>query len=179
MIYLIRHGEAAAAWGEHPDPGLSPAGQEQATNVAELLSTKPVKQVLSSPMQRCRETAEAFSNRSGFTVSIEPRVIEIPTPPDVVARREWLRALMHGKWRDAPVLVQEWREELLEAVATLPDQTAVFTHFIAINAIVGDLEDREEVTLFRPDYCSVTTLAVADDGLALVERGQEAGTRVL
>ena len=23
MIYLVRHGEAAASWGNHPDPGLS------------------------------------------------------------------------------------------------------------------------------------------------------------
>ena len=34
MIYLVRHGEAAAGWGDHPDPGLSALGQKQAKAVA-------------------------------------------------------------------------------------------------------------------------------------------------
>ena len=33
-LYLVRHGEAAAAWGDHDDPGLSPLGQAQATDAA-------------------------------------------------------------------------------------------------------------------------------------------------
>ena len=40
MIYLVRHGEAAASWGDHPDPGLSELGQKQAAveSLAKLLA---------------------------------------------------------------------------------------------------------------------------------------------
>jgi broad specificity phosphatase PhoE len=34
-IILVRHGEAASSWSEHPDPGLSSDGITQAKNVSE------------------------------------------------------------------------------------------------------------------------------------------------
>jgi len=36
-IILVRHGEAASAWSEHPDPGLSVNGVVQAKKLAKLL----------------------------------------------------------------------------------------------------------------------------------------------
>jgi len=36
-IFLVRHGEAAASWGESPDPGLSELGRRQAEVAAALL----------------------------------------------------------------------------------------------------------------------------------------------
>jgi len=33
-IYLVRHGEAAASWGESSDPGLSELGWQQAEDAA-------------------------------------------------------------------------------------------------------------------------------------------------
>ena len=61
----------------------------------------------------------------------------------------------------------------------LPDETVVFSHFIAINAIVGFLSDSPSVTVFRPNYCSITTLEKTANGLALVELGESLDTRVL
>ena len=96
MIYLIRHGEAAASWGEHPDPGLSENGQAQAQMVAEQLAAFPIKSIFSSPMARCRKTASYFGARSGLNVDIDTDVTEIPTPEEVKDRVPWLRALMSG-----------------------------------------------------------------------------------
>ncbi len=179
MIYLIRHGEAAARWGSHPDPGLSDLGREQAAAVAETLSHLGIERIMSSPMARCQETGRAFASRSGLDLAIEPRVTEIPTPEDVTDRVPWLQSLMAGNWEDAPELVQSWRKALIETVASQPASTAIFTHFVAINAIVGYLENTDKVTVFRPNYCSLTRLDVSDSGVTLAARGESLETKVL
>lgn len=179
MIYLIRHGEAAARWGSHPDPGLSDLGREQAAAVAETLAGQKIERIFSSPMARCQETGRAFAARSGLDLVIEPKVTEIPTPNDVTDRVPWLQGLMGGDWADAPELVQSWRRSLIETVSSLPDNTAVFSHFVAINAIVGHLEGTDKVTVFRPNYCSLTTLDTSESGIKLISRGESLTTKVL
>jgi broad specificity phosphatase PhoE len=86
---------------------------------------------------------------------------------------------MAGQWDSTPQLVKDWRENLIKTVSALPPQTVVFSHFIAINALVGHLEGRQDVTVFKPDHCSVTTLGQGANGLTLIKRGNEAGTKVL
>lgn len=179
MIYLIRHGEAAASWGSHPDPGLSKNGQAQADTAANTLFDANIERIYSSPMQRCQETGQAFAIASGLELVIEPRVTEIPTPPHVEDRVSWLRSLMSGTWNAAPELVQAWRSDLIAAVSALPSNTAVFTHFVAINALVGHLEGTDLVTVFRPNYCSLTRVEHKDGTLTLVERGASLETKVL
>lgn len=179
MIYLVRHGEAAASWGSHPDPGLSETGQAQAETVAQALLREPITRAITSPMARCQETASYFAKASGLNLAIEAAVTEIPTPADVTDRVPWLRALMSGQWNDAPDLVNDWRSALIQTLTTLPDQTVVFTHFVAVNAVVGSIEGTDNVTVFRPNYCSVTKLDNTSGALRLVERGQSLETKVL
>ncbi|MEM8636911.1 MAG: histidine phosphatase family protein [Pseudomonadota bacterium] len=179
MIYLIRHGEAAASWGSHPDPGLSDAGRMQADAVAQALLSEPISRAITSPMARCQETASYFADASRLELTIQPAVTEIPTPSDVTDRVPWLRGLMSGQWSDVPDLVKDWRNGLIDTLKALPDQTIVFTHFVAVNAIVGSIEGTGNVTVFRPNYCSVTKLDNTSGALRLVERGQSLETKVL
>lgn len=179
MIYLIRHGEAAASWGTHPDPGLSDTGHAQAGAVAEILRDLGIERAYTSPMARCQETGRAFATVSGLDLTVEPNVTEIPTPSEITDRVPWLRELMSGVWSDAPQLVQTWRHHLIETVSRLPANTAVFTHFVAINAIVGQLEATDAVTVFRPNYCSLTKIDVSGSGMRLAERGQSLETKIL
>jgi len=179
MIYLVRHGEAASGWGAHPDPGLSDMGQAQATSAAEALSAFSIQAALTSPMRRCQETAAPFAHQEPLELSIEPRVTEIPTPGDIVDRVLWLRSLMSGEWDATPKLVQDWRQTLIDTVSALPENTVVFSHFVAINAIVGHMEGSNKVTVFRPNHCSITQVKPTESGLKLIRRGEEAGTKVL
>ncbi|MEM1036020.1 MAG: histidine phosphatase family protein [Pseudomonadota bacterium] len=180
MITLIRHGEAAAKWGDHPDPGLSEQGRAQAEAVGAVLSGAVVRQILTSPMQRCQETAQPLCRSLNLQARITPQVSEIPTPYDLKTDRvTWLRGLMSGVWSDAEPIVQDWRSDLLKTIQSLPDNTVVFTHFVAINAIVSELEGRHETTVFKPTYCSQTILERVDDTLRVKSRGPEAETRVL
>lgn len=177
MIFLIRHGEAAAGWGDHPDPGLSALGHKQAAAVGEHLADLGATSVMSSPMQRCRETAVPLAARLGLTPVILPAVSEIITPPNIEDRVTWLRGLMGGSW---PENMLGWCQSAHQGVLALPDGSAVFSHFVAINAIVGQITKQSDVLVFKPGHCSVTVLERAEDGrLQLNQLGEEAATRVL
>lgn len=177
MIYLVRHGEAAASWGEHADPGLSEKGQAQAETVAETLIRLGAEAFLSSPMLRCRETAAPFARKLGQAAMIEPAVSEIVTPSGIADRVTWLRELMAGNWPDN---MSTWRENAYEAVDALPDRTVVFSHFVAINAIVGRIQKTGRVLVFKPDHCSITKLERNTLGaLEIAELGGDATTQVL
>ena len=179
MICLVRHGEAAAGWGHANDPGLSPLGKRQAKVVGNKLSTLGFKHGFASPMARCQETSQPFSRKSGIAVATEPNVSEIPTIPGLEDRVSWLKQFMSGTWGEAEPILQDWRAALIATVEALPDHSVVFTHFIAINTIVGYLEGSQAVTSFRPGYCSMTMLERGPSGLSVLERGSEAATQIL
>jgi len=179
MILLVRHGEAAAGWGTHQDPALSETGNQQAAAIAEELAYFDCSHIISSPMQRCQETAKYFSQRSGLPVNIDRAVSQIPTPPGLEDRTSWLKDLMSGTWESAPRLVLNWRRDLLKKLATLPEDCVVFSHFVAINAIVGALEKSDNVMLFKPGHCSMTIIRRGISGPRLVKRGSESATKIL
>ena len=179
MIMLVRHGEAAASWGAHKDPGLSETGHQQAAAVAEELSYFNHEQIITSPMRRCRETADHFSQLCGKPVKVDHAVTEIPTPAGLEDRSSWLKGLMSGTWETAPELLLNWRHELIKKLASMPEDCVVFSHFVAINAIVGALEKSDKVMLFRPDHCSMTIIRQSISGPKLVKRGVESETRIL
>ena len=179
MIFLIRHGEAAASWGDHPDPGLSDLGRAQAQAASEALVRLGAAGAVTSPMQRCRETAAPFEMRAGLSARVMPEVSEIATPESVPDRVSWLRELMTGTWDKGGEDLVRWRQEMTKSVHALPDGVAVFTHFVAINALVGALEGDDRVTLFRPGHCSITRLERRGGVLRVAEYGSESATRVL
>src|SRR5690606_37968572 len=97
-LYLIRHGKPASAWGEgDADPGLDAAGTVQAQAARDALMALPDNErplrVVSSPLRRCRETAEPLAVALGVEVEIDPAVGEVPTPKALseLERPAWLR----------------------------------------------------------------------------------------
>jgi len=180
MILLIRHAEAAASWGTHPDPGLSDLGQAQAERLADrLLREYDVSGIISSPMQRCQQTAAPFSRRRGLSTQIASEVSEIPTPPDVPDRREWLNTILSGQWAHMPDTIIAWRQRLMTCLSQLPDHSAVFTHFVAINAIIAGLENHDTVRVFNPGHTSITLLDRDDSGLLVISRQDQIAGQIL
>ncbi|MBI1250028.1 MAG: histidine phosphatase family protein [Alphaproteobacteria bacterium] len=171
-VYLVRHGEPAATWGgDNPDPGLTALGRAQALHAAQDLKSAAPALALTSPLQRCRETAAAFEMESGARAEIVDAVRELPSP-DVADRGAWLRAVMEGRWRDYPDLAP-YRARLLETLAGLRKDAVVFTHFVAINIAAGAAEGRDDVLVFRPAHASITVLDVSASGLRLWSKGAE------
>ncbi len=186
-VYLIRHARPSATWGgDDDDPGLDAVGQAQAEAAAKALLALPQGQrptrVVSSPLRRCRETAAPFAAAIGASVEIDPAVGEIPTPGGLApeARGPWLRKAFTGRWADieGDLDYEAWRAKVVAAAAAHPD-TAVFSHFVAINALVTALAGEPQVIAFRPDHCSISVFELADGALKLIERGPEAATQVL
>ncbi|WP_406405503.1 bifunctional RNase H/acid phosphatase [Streptomyces sp. NBC_00879] len=75
---LLRHGETPLTPEKRfsgsggTDPSLSPAGMRQAEAVAAALGARgTVQEIVSSPLKRCRETAEAVATRLGLDVRID------------------------------------------------------------------------------------------------------------
>lgn len=186
-LYLIRHGKPASTWGgADDDPGLDEAGQSQAEAARDwLLSLPPSERperVVSSPLRRCQETAAPTARALGVTVEVDPRVGEIPTPQALAAeeRPGWLRQAFQGTWGEiqGDLDYDAWRREIVGSLHRRGD-TAVFSHFVAINAVVSHLTDDPRVVSFRPDHASVTVLETDGERLTLVAKGREATTGVL
>jgi broad specificity phosphatase PhoE len=189
-LYLVRHGRAAAGWDTDVDPGLDDVGVQQAAVVAERLAERVSGNrrevcVVSSPLRRCRETAVPFAALVGKSAMVEPRVSEIPTPIGVALaeRTDWLRRVMQGTWSQVFASDGQAYREVHSALAqwarSTTRDTVVFSHFIAINALIGLALDDDRVLIRSLDNASITTLQVgADGGLALIEGGDEADTLV-
>ena len=112
MLIVVRHGRTEAnasglLLGQRLDPALDDLGRRQAEALATAV---PEGRVISSPLRRTRETAEAF----GRPVEIDERWVELDygdldgTPLRDVPADVWSR------WRDDPGWAPAGGESLIE-----------------------------------------------------------------
>lgn len=181
VVRLVRHGRAAAGWNVDPDPGLDEVGSLQAQQVGERLRPIGPVALVASPLRRCRETAAPLAAAWGTGVSIEPRVAEIPSPHGIAMadRVEWLREAMRGTWAVLGDRYTTYRDEVVEAIRSLPSDAVVFSHFVAINAVIGAALGDDRLVIRSLDNASVTVVEVTQAGrIRLVEGGHEADTLI-
>ena len=179
IIYMIRHGHAAASFTDDLDPGLSELGRSQAVESAKVLQGLGPVKILSSPLKRAQETAIPFAQQSGIKVEIEKRVAEVPSPGLSLADRgPWLSQVMQGNWEDQSAELRQWQQDMVDCLLEITKDTAIFTHFVAINAIVSAAEKAAGVLVFRPDNGSISTLSSTGSSLVLKNRGDEAQTKI-
>lgn len=183
-VYMVRHGRAAAGWDIDPDPPLDELGRSQALAVASRLSSRGPLNVVSSPLLRCQQTAFPLATAWKQQISIEPRVGEIPSPEGyaLADRVTWLREAMAGTWSEVAETSGErygiYRRSIAECIAGLTVDTVVFSHFVAINAVIGAATGDDRVLVASLDNCSVTIFDVRDGRISLVEVGGEADTLI-
>ena len=186
-LYLIRHGKPSATWGgDDEDPGLDDTGQAQARAARDWLLSRPAAErpslVVSSPLRRCRETADPTALALGVALEIDPAVGEIPTPRalSAEARPGWLRQAFQGTWDaiEGDLDYNAWRADIVASLVARGN-TAVFSHYVAINGAVSKLLGDDRVLAFRPDHASITILETDGQRLTLVAKGPEASTGVL
>ena len=74
QIYLVRHGATDSLGreiaGRSPGIHLNERGRAQAARVAEALATLPITHLFSSPLERCRETAQPLADRLKLPVTL-------------------------------------------------------------------------------------------------------------
>jgi probable phosphomutase (TIGR03848 family) len=114
-VLLVRHGRTTAnaagvLAGRTPGVRLDDVGRAQAERTAERMAVVPVAGVVTSPMERCRETARIILARQppGLTPSVASGITEAD----------------YGDWQGRP-LAELAREPLWSVVQSRPSQ-AVF-----------------------------------------------------
>lgn len=179
-ILLVRHGEAAAEWGQHEDPGLSTLGRQQAMDAAQALRPRLGSgwELYSSPKARTLETAEPLARVLGVEARVEEAFSEIPAPVPLERRKAWLRQFMREQWHGQPDTLWQWRDRMLERLCELEAPSVVYTHFLVINTVVAAAEQRDETLCFWPDNGSITHLRLKGGHLELVALGRAMKTVV-
>ena len=179
-IFLVRHGEAAASWGQASDPGLSELGIEQASAAADVLRPllAPEVQLLSSPLKRACDTARPLAVALGAPVQVNEAFREIRAPVPLAERQAWLRQFMQQRWAEQPENLHRWRGKAVAELLALRSSSVVFTHFLVINAVVGKVVGDEKTLHFWPDNGSITHLRVREGQLELVALGAQMNTVV-
>ncbi len=80
VVHLLRHGEVdnprKILYGRLPGYVLSGLGERMAERAAEWFTTHDVVQVVSSPLERARQTATPVAERLGLPVTTDDRLIE-------------------------------------------------------------------------------------------------------
>ncbi|MFQ3323483.1 MAG: broad specificity phosphatase PhoE [Pseudomonadales bacterium] len=178
IVYLVRHGEAAASWGESNDPGLSVLGKTQAINVANELSQLAQAVIISSPKLRAVETAQPLAKLWHVDITIEPRVTEIPTPIDIGDRSVWLKNIMKQDWQDMDDAMLAWQKHIIAALSELTQPTIVFCHFMVINAVAGWVSKQAPVLQQMPNYGSINQVTIEAGELVNFAAGKQLTTIV-
>ena len=81
-VVLLRHGRSTAnvagvLAGRSPGIFLDDRGREQAAAVAARLGDIPLDALISSPMERCKQTVAPLAAAKNLTVRLEPRLAEV------------------------------------------------------------------------------------------------------
>jgi len=180
-LHLVRHGRASAGWDTALDPGLDELGIEQSRAVAAQLAPLGNRKIITSPLLRCQQTSLPLCEAWSATAEISNLVTEIPSPQGAAMgeRTEWLRAAMSGTWAALGPRYTDFRDDLVAYVRGIETDAVVFSHFIAINAVIGAALGDDRLMIRSLDNCSVTVVDVGDDGvLTFVEGGREADTLI-
>lgn len=102
-FYFLRHGETT--WNAEGrtqgqlDAPLSDLGRRQALEAAEILAKEPIRRIISSPLSRARDTAEAAAKTTGAPLEFDADLMEF-NAGDLQGqpRGEHIREYFDGNW---------------------------------------------------------------------------------
>jgi broad specificity phosphatase PhoE len=185
-FHLVRHAEKIGTdvlAGRAPGVHLSEAGRAQAERLVTLFEREPLSRILSSPLERARETAAPLARDKGLSVDVVEAFHEMDlgawtgrTPAELAGDPHWERYHRFRRGTRAPggecvLEVQarfvggllRWRDELPDA------SIAVFSHAEPIRAALlffsgASLEDWSR---FEVGLASVSTLELSADDARL------------
>ena len=197
-IHLVRHGEVhnpdRVLYGRLPGFHLSDDGHRMARAAAEHLKAqgRPVRSLVSSPLERARESAAPIAETFGLTPVIDARVIE---PTNVFEGRRMRRALRNplNWWHLRTPALPSWGEAYLEVVErmqaamrdawnrTASGDAVIVSHQLPIwitHLSVAGLTLRHDPRVRRCDLSSITSFELVGDvwrEVAYVEPAATAG----
>ena len=85
---------------------------------------------------------------------------------------------MRQDWSEQSDDLWEWRRDILSGLKEAIGPTVVFCHFLVINAVIAEIENRSEVLQVYPANASFHELKLEGGKLSLVQLGQQMETRI-
>jgi broad specificity phosphatase PhoE len=84
-VTLVRHGQtersAVGMYSGRLDVELTALGREQARRAAQALASAGIDAVVTSPLVRARDTAQAIADAAGAPLTVDERLIEVDYGP--------------------------------------------------------------------------------------------------
>ncbi|MGV9314397.1 bifunctional RNase H/acid phosphatase [Streptomyces sp. NPDC003691] len=181
---LLRHGETALTPEKRfsgsggSDPELSPAGRRQAEAVAAALAARgTVQEIVSSPLKRCRETAEAVAARLGLGVRVDDGLRETDFgawegltfaevqerhPEDLAAWLSSAKAAPTGGGESFTTVSRRVAAARDRLLAASPGRTVLLvTHVTPVKTLVRLALGAPPESLFRMELSAASVSAVA------------------
>lgn len=190
-IHLVRHGEVLnprrLLYGRLPEFGLSQRGHEMAAIAAKqfLDSRAEVTRLVSSPLQRARESALPWESAFGLKAELEPRIIEpwnvfegLPIPPRALLKRPDLARHLWNPVRPSwgepyREIAYRMRSAVVEAAESTPfGELVLVSHQLPIWMLYLDSLGQRLPHFPRNRRCelsSVTSFELASRGLVPVD----------
>ena len=177
-LILVRHAlpERQHVTTGAADPPLSTIGLEQAAKVAAWLSGETIDVVYSSPMQRAKETAQAYVKRSGHTIQFHEGVVEFDRHTSSYIPMEELKLTDYAAWKafadgryNEEVDIIAFQDTVVRALEQIiarhqGQRVAVFCHGGVINVWVAHVLKMVPRLFFEPVYTSINRFLCARSG---------------
>lgn len=185
-LILVRHGRPervdASADGRPADPGLTPAGREEARRTGEWLAHDRPDRILASPARRARETAEPLARLLDLEIEAEPGLAEydrhadhyIPMEEVVTEDHGRIRAMLEGRWDEiGGEHPDEFRGRVVPAIEALitrfpGERVVAFCHGGVINVYLAYVIDLGRPLWFYPEYASIHRVHASREGLRMI-----------
>ncbi|HEV2796922.1 MAG TPA: histidine phosphatase family protein [Nocardioides sp.] len=185
-VHLVRHGEVhnpdGILYGRMAGFHLSERGHEMAQRVAAALADREVVHLVSSPLERARQTAEPLAGRLGLEVQTDPRIVEAGSRLEGLRLAGATRVLRTpAAWRHLWNPVRpSWAEPYAEVVARMSravddardaargHEAVLVSHQMPIWATALHLQGRRlmhDPRRRRCALCSITSLEFDGDVL--------------
>jgi len=144
VVTLVRHGQtgrsATSTYSGRLDVALTPIGREQARRTAQELAGAGIDAVITSPLERARDTAQAIADAAGVALRVDKRLTEVDYGPFEGLDRDGAQAALgqaFADWRadpfGAPVPGMEpLADALRRARAATADALAAHEHPVIV-----------------------------------------------
>ena len=196
VVHLLRHGEVhnpdGILYGRLPGYRLSTAGEGMARQAAEWLTGRDVVHLVSSPLERARQTAQPVADAFGLPVEIDERLIEAGNAFEgsSVAGGAGVFRAPRNWWRLRNPLRPSWGEPYVEIAARMlaaaeaardaarGHETVLVSHQLPIWTLRLHVQRRRYVHDPRRRQCglaSVTSLTYTGDRVTGVAYAEPAG----
>lgn len=186
-VILLRHGQtamsAASQYAGHRDAELTDLGHEQVARAAEFIASRglEVDAIISSPLQRCQQTAAAVGRQLNVAVAIDEGLIECDFGDYeglTFAEADERDEQAHRRWLIDPAVAPPRGESLVDvharvkkAVARIVDKhrgrtVVLVSHVNPIKSVIADALGADAAMFARLflDLASITEVDFLGDG---------------